>query len=82
LWYVPRCPVLVNDTDIVDGVNGWEQYIIASVCAKVMVKQEMDPSPFAAEKESMRERIIDEAANRNAGDPSTVTDVYDTGWDF
>jgi hypothetical protein len=32
LWYVPRLVPLALDADVLDGVNGWEQYVIASVC--------------------------------------------------
>jgi hypothetical protein len=82
LWYVPRLVPLALDADVLDGVNGWEQYVIASVCCKVLAKEETDYSAYASEKQFMLKRIQDEAANRNAGDATTVTDVYDTGWEF
>lgn len=81
LWYVPRVQPLINDTDILDGVNGWEQYVIAAVSAKVMIKQQLDPSEYVARQQAMASRIIEEAANRNAGDATTVSDVYATGWE-
>jgi hypothetical protein len=82
LWYVPRLILLASDADILDGVNGWEQYVISSVCCKVLAKEESDYSAYASEKQLMLKRIQDEAANRNAGDATTVTDVYDTGWEY
>lgn len=82
IWYIPRCPNLSLDSDILDGVNGWEQYVIASVAQKVAVKQEEDYSPFSNQKAFLLARIKEEAAQRNAGDPSTVSDVYSDGWEF
>ena len=81
VWYTPRFTPLVADTDTLDGVNGWEGYIIASVCARIAAKQEDDPSPWLNQKAQLLQRITEEAAQRNEGDPTTVSDVYnDSGW--
>lgn len=74
VWYVPRLVALVADADTVDGVSGWEEYIVADVCIKAMVKEESDPSGFAAQKAALAQRIEAAAENRDAGSPATVVD--------
>lgn len=75
ILYVPRCATLVNNADPVDGVNGWEEYIVADVCIKALAKEESDVSVFMARKGALLERLQGEATNRDAGSPATVSDV-------
>jgi hypothetical protein len=84
LYYAPRLPVLVNDSDVVDGVNGWEEYIITDAAIKALQKEESDVSVLTGQKQALIRRINDEAANRDVGSPSTVTDVYggNNGWGY
>jgi hypothetical protein len=74
IWYCPRPSQLINTTDLVDGISGWEEYIIADVCAKGMIKSEEDAGPFLLQKAAMLKRIEDAAENRNQGEPQTVSD--------
>lgn len=75
IWYVPRLPTLLADTDIVDGVSGWLEYVIVDAVIKAWVKREFDPSPFILQKNALIKRINDSAPNRDAGMPEGVTDV-------
>ena len=79
VYYAPRLQILVNPTDTLDGVNGWEEYIVCDAAIKAMQKEESDCSVLMAQKMALLKRINDEAANRDIGDPATVTDVYATG---
>lgn len=74
IWYVPRNNILINDTDIMDGVSGWEEYIVADVCIKAWNKQESDPSVFMAQKQALLARIEAAAENRDAGEAQHVSD--------
>lgn len=74
LWYAPRLTPVVQDTDTVDGVNGWEEYIVADAIIKALAKEETDVSVFMAQKQALLERIESEAANRDAGSPATTAD--------
>jgi len=74
IWYVPRPNQLINDQDIVDGVAGWEEYIVADVSVKVLAKQEQDPTIFAIQKQQLMSRIEEAAENRNIGEPQRVSD--------
>jgi hypothetical protein len=74
MWYAPRPARLVNDTQIVDGVSGWEEYIIVDAARKALAKEESDTSWLVAEKQALIARIESAAENRNAGDPERVSD--------
>jgi hypothetical protein len=75
LFYVPRATVLSGDTDVVDGVNGWEDYIVADACIKALAKEESDVSVFVAQKQALLQRIESEAENRDAGMPARVSNT-------
>lgn len=75
IWYVPRPSQLINDTDTVDAVAGWEEYIVTDSCIKALAKQEDDVSVFAAQKMALMKRIEEAAENRNIGEPQKVTDI-------
>lgn len=66
----------------VDGVSGWEEYILLDAAIKCMVKEESDPSSFAAQKQALLQRVESAAENRNAGQPQTVSDVNQSFWPY
>jgi len=49
IWYVPRPNQLITDTQIVDGISGWEEYVVVDACIKALVKQEQDVSQYMAQ---------------------------------
>lgn len=86
IWYVPRMVELLSDTDRVDGVSGWTEYIIVDAAIKALQKEESDVSVLMAQKQALLARIEAAAENRDAGEPEristtrTYTDLYGTGW--
>lgn len=82
IFYIPRPTELTDDADTVDGVSGWEEYILCDAAIKCMVKEESDPSAFAAQKSAMLVRIESAAENRNAGQPQTVSDIHQGFWPY
>jgi hypothetical protein len=80
LWYVPKMTRLSVDTDVLEGVSGWEEYVVVDVCIKALTKEESDPSVFLAQKAALLQRIESAAENRDAGSPATVADSQ--GADF
>lgn len=81
IWYVPRATELAADTDTLDGVNGWEEYVIVDAAMKILIKEESDIQPLVLQKEQMRQRIIDMAKDRDVGEGDRIGDVY-SDWDF
>jgi hypothetical protein len=76
IWYVPRPAVLVKDTDILDGISGWEEYVIVDACIKYLIKEESleQAQAFASQKAALIKRIEEAAENRDIGEPETVSD--------
>lgn len=82
IWYIPRQAELINDGSIVDGVSGWQEYIIVDACIKAWNKQESDPSVFMAQKAALLKRIEEAAENRDVGEAEHVSDSksLNYGW--
>ena len=58
-----------------DFYSGWDEYIIIDSAIKIMIKEEADATALLLQKNQLRERIITESQNRDAGEPEVVTDV-------
>lgn len=76
--YVPRLTLPTQDADTVDGVNGWEDYIVAKSCMIALAKEESDVSVFMARLSATEKRLASEIENRDAGSPATIVDVSRT----
>ena len=74
IWYAPRPAKLVADTDILDGISGWEEYIIVDAAIKALAKEESDVSELMAEKMALKARLESMAQNRNIAEPQKVSD--------
>ena len=74
VWYIPKFTPLVSDSDTVDGVNGWEEYIVVDVAIKCLQKEESSTTTLEGMKKSLLVRINSMSANRDAGEPERVTD--------
>lgn len=75
LLYVPRATTLTADADSIDGVNGWEEYIVIDAAMKALTKEESDVSVFMARKQAIIERLNAEVENRDAGSPAVIANV-------
>lgn len=74
LWYAPRPNVLIRDTTMIDGVSGWEEYIVVDAAIKALAKEESDTMVLMEQKMGLLKRIESAAENRDAGEPNTVSD--------
>jgi len=79
LWYTPRLAQLLLDTDIMDGVSGWTEYVIVDAAIKALQKEESDVSALMMQKQALLVRIQDSAMNRDEGQPDRITDVRANG---
>lgn len=75
IHYVPRMTPLVDDEDTVDGISGWEEYVVVDAAIKAMQKEESDVSVLMAQKQALIARIESAADSRDAGMPARVVDV-------
>ncbi len=78
LWYIPRMTQPLLDTDILDGVNGWTEYVIVDAAIKALQKEESDTSMLMIQKQALLTRIQDSGMNRDAGQPDTISATR--GW--
>ena len=76
IWYIPVAPILVNDTDTLDDLNQFSEYVIVDAAIKMLQKEESDPSILMAQKQQLKRRIEEAAQNRDAGKPESVSDIF------
>jgi hypothetical protein len=75
IWYTPAVVLLSSDTDVFDGVNGWEDFIVCDATIKCLMKEESDVTILLAEKQGIEQRIDAMKKNRDQARPDRVTDV-------
>lgn len=77
--YVPVPPQLTTDADPVtgsfDGVSGWEELIVSMAARDCLMKEESDVSTLDGKIARLTARIESQAAKRNLGSPTYITDV-------
>lgn len=79
LWYFPRLTTLLQDTDVMDGISGWTEYVIVDAAIKALTKEESDTQALKMEKMELKRRIEESATNRDAGQPDTISDTRSFG---
>lgn len=76
--YVPAPPRLtLGANQSVDGVAGWEEWMVLDACEKCASKEESDALEFARQKAAVEKQINEMAGDRDAAWPERVTDVYE-----
>lgn len=75
LWYIPQASDITDVADTIDGINGWEEYLICDLAAKFLIKEESDPSAMFALRNEEKRRILENSKNRDATGQHSVEDV-------
>jgi hypothetical protein len=75
LWYVGVPEDFTLDTDTIDGVAGWENWIVWDVAVQLMVRAETDPSAAMAERAKVEKILRASASSRDAGRPKKIQDT-------
>lgn len=82
VWYVPRAKNLTtsatpaaDQTNTVNGQNGWEDFIITTAAIYILLKEESDVSGLMAMKEEAKQRVLSVGVNRNTAEPERIYDV-------
>lgn len=73
--YVPVPSDLADDTDTLDGVMGWEEYVVLRVAIWLMEKERVDTSSLRQDLALMVERIRNEANMTEMSEGTVVQDV-------
>jgi len=74
--YVPAPQVFTSVTNTFDGVAGWDRLLSLLLAIDMADAEETDSSPLYRKYQRTLQRITEMAAPRDAGSPSTVTDIY------
>ena len=81
--YVPAPQVFTSVTDSFDGVAGWDRLLSLLLAIDMADAEETDSTPLYRKYQRTLKRIVDMSATRDAGMPSTVTDVYNRNmWSY
>lgn len=64
-----------DDTDLYDGQNGWEEYVIVDCAMKCLEKEESDTTALFARKQQLIARLQRVGKNRDAGMPKQIIDL-------
>lgn len=75
LWYIPRLSTLLQDTDILDGVSGWSQYVIIRAAKYALDKKELETTTLDNELLFLKTRIEETAQNRDVGQPDKISNT-------
>lgn len=75
LWYIPIYTPLAAESDTVNGIQAWEEYIVVDVAIKMLTKEESDTSSLEREKANLLRRIQAMAANRDVDQPERISDT-------
>ena len=85
LWYIPRLPELLQDTDTTTtGISGWLEYVIVKAAFLALTKEESDTSSLVLQLAALQKRIEETAANRDAGQADTISNTRSAAnvWGF
>jgi hypothetical protein len=63
------------DSTTIDGISGWEEYVIVDSAIKIGIKQENDVSELRIQKADLKARIEAMAEGRDAGQAQHVSDA-------
>lgn len=75
--YIPAPPTFSSDalTTTVDGVSGWDEYVVVSLAIAMLGAEESSTTVLERRLAKLEKRIEIMSKNRDEGLPGTVTDV-------
>jgi len=77
-WYVPVVADLLKDTDMLSySISGWSELVIVDAAIKALMKEESfdQAGALIGERSELIQRIETTAANRDVGQPNTVSNT-------
>lgn len=75
LWFTPVREKLVDGADELEGVSGWEEYVVVDAAIKCLSKEESDTTALERKKAELRARIEQAASTRSPSAPNRIVDV-------
>lgn len=77
-WYVPMMQQMLLDTDMLPfSISGWSELVIVDAAIKALMKEESfdQAAALIEERKGLLDRIEVSAANRDVGQPNTVSNT-------
>jgi hypothetical protein len=75
LWYIPVATKLTTDTDVLDDINQYSDFVIISAAMKMLNKEESDVSVLMSERNRLIRKIEESSQNRDVSEPEAISDV-------
>jgi hypothetical protein len=76
MWYLPVPVVLVNGSDVLDGIAGFEELVVLSAATKLLIKQEQfEHAQMLMSERARQEEQILAMLTHDSEAPERVTDV-------
>ena len=79
LYYIPTSTLLTGSGDTLDGINGFDEYVVIDAAIKCRDKAQMEVGVLVARRENMLERVKKMSSNRVIGSVPTIRDTRG-GW--
>lgn len=78
LWYVPQLTKLAQGSDKVSVALpiGWENFVALHAAIQLLNREESDPQALMAERERVKQRIVQHIEPRDPGIPDEIEDHY------
>jgi hypothetical protein len=74
VWYTPVYTSLTADIDVLNGFNGWDEFVILKSARKALVKEESPTGELDQELAVMYARLESMGDNRDQGEPMRIYD--------
>lgn len=72
LRYTPAPSRMTADIDVIDGVAGWEEFVVWDVATMVKTKDNHDISFYKLRADEWMKNVIDKAFTRNLAEPTRI----------
>lgn len=86
IWYFPEANTLSDDSDEIEVIAGWEEYVVLYAAILALDKEESDSSKLDKKLSKLKTRIENMAPNRDSDNPQRIQDVgrtisgFGQGW--
>lgn len=75
LWYYPTMSLLVNDSDLFNGYNGWDDYVVVDTARRMLVDEESDARHLLTELQVLSNRVTALVKTNSYGTQDRISDV-------
>lgn len=82
IWYIPVATKLTSDSDTLDDINQYSDFVIITAAMKMLSKEESDVSVLMSERNRIEAKLRDSAQNRDASQPESISDIHAENNDY